>query len=261
MKIGFVGSGNMAAAMARGWASAMAAGADGAPSELAATDAGSGRAQRLMGELGGRAIEGLDALATEADVIVLAMKPGGLDAVAAEIGPGDAAILSVLGATPLEKLTAAFPDRDVIRAMPNVGTEARRGVLAYAVPEGADPDQTARIAALLGSIGLAVPLPDNLIDAATAISGCAPAYLALIAESLIDAGVREGLPAAAAREMVAETIAGTAELLGERDTLEIRRSVTSPGGSTAAGLEALERGAVRAALGEAVKASLERMRG
>jgi pyrroline-5-carboxylate reductase len=90
---------------------------------------------------------------------------------------------------------------------------------------------------------------------------CSPAYVALFTEALVDAGVREGLPEAEAKEVVTATFAGTAALLDEHDTLAVRRSVTSPGGSTAAGLEALERGAVRAAIAEAVEASLARMRG
>ena len=94
-----------------------------------------------------------------------------------------------------------------------------------------------------------------------AVMSCSPAYVALVAEALADAGVREGLDARLAQTLVTETLAGTAELLRDRDTLSVRRAVASPGGSTAAGLAALERGAARAAFADAVRASLERMRG
>jgi pyrroline-5-carboxylate reductase len=148
-----------------------------------------------------------------------------------------------------------------MRAMPNVAVEVGRGVTCYAPPEGMDEPLAERLVALCGALGLAIEVEERLLEVATAVSGCSPAYVALFVEALADAGVRDGLDARLAHELAVETFAGTAELLRSHDTLAVRRAVASPGGSTAAGLAALERGAARAVVADAVRASLERMRG
>ena len=138
--------------------------------------------------------------------------------------------------------------------MPNVAVEVRRGVLCVA--GGRSP----QVRALLELLGHVVDLPDEEFDAATAVMGCAPAYLALAVEALADAGAAAGLDEGLARELVVETTGGTAELLRLRHPADVRRAVASPGGSTEAGLEALDREGAREAFDAAVKASLERMR-
>ena len=249
MIVGFVGSGSMAAAMARGW--------DGAFERMLFTDSGSGRAAELAREVGGEAIDSNAALAEAADLIVLAVKPARLEAVAAEIGATDKAVVSLLGATSLEAVAAAFPDADVFRVMPNVGVEVRRGVLCFA----AAGEESAWVRGSLEVLGRVVELPDEDFDAATAVMGCAPAYLALAIEAIADAGAEAGLDADLSRELVVGTAAGTAELLRRHLPAAVRRAVASPGGSTEAGLETLEREGVRKAFEAAVEASLTRMRG
>ncbi len=246
MVVGFVGSGSMAAAMARGLV--------GAVQQMLFTDAGSGRAAGLAAEVGGEALADNAELARRADLVVLAVKPAALERVATELGEVET-VLSLLGATSLEKLRAAFPNADVVRVMPNVGTEVRSGVLCVA---GAEPPA---VRDLLGQLGHVVELPDEQFDAATALMGCAPAYLALAVESLAGAGAEAGLDETLARELVVETTAGTAALLRRRDPSEVRRAVASPGGSTEAGLEVLDREGVGEAFRAAVRASLERMAG
>jgi pyrroline-5-carboxylate reductase len=246
MMIGFCGSGSMAAAMARGLA--------GPSRSLLFTDSGSGRAARLAEELGGEAVASNGELAERADVIVLAVKPARLEEAAAELSAAPV-IVSLLGATPLERLEAAFPDTDVVRVMPNVGVEVRKGVLCVA------GSAHAGARALLQELGHVVELPDVQFDAATAVMGCAPAYVALAVEAIADAGTADGLDADLARELVVETAAGTAELLKSHSPAEVRKAVASPGGSTEAGLEALDREGAREAFEAAVRASLERMRG
>lgn len=248
MIVGFVGSGSMAAAMARGWA--------GSFERMLFTDSGSGRAAELAREIGGEAIESNAALAESADLIVLAVKPACLDDVAGEIGATDKAVVSLLGATPLETVAAAFPEADVFRVMPNVGVEVRRGVLCFA----ATGEEAAWVRGSLEILGRVVELPDEDFDAATAVMGCAPAYLALAIEAIADAGGEAGLDPDLARELVVDTAAGTAELLRHHLPAAVRQAVASPGGSTEAGLEALEREGVRKAFEAAVEASLERMR-
>jgi pyrroline-5-carboxylate reductase len=245
MVIGFCGSGNMAAAMARGWTGG---GVDG----MLFTDSGSGRAGELARELGGEAVASNMELAERADVVVLAVKPARLDQVAGELS-GAKAVISLLGATSLERVEAAFPGVAVVRVMPNLAVEVGKGVLCLVgVP---DPG----LRALLEELGEIVELPDSDFDAATAVMGCSPAYLALAVEAIADAGVAAGLDRDLARELVVETAAGTAELLRRRDPADVRAAVASPGGSTEAGLGALDRAGARGAFEAAVQASLGRM--
>jgi pyrroline-5-carboxylate reductase len=217
------------------------------------SDSGSGRAAELAAELDGEAVPNRE-LGERADVVVLAVKPAMLEAAATELGaPG--VVVSLLGATSLAALEGAFPGSDVIRVMPNVGVEVRRGVLCVT------GSGHAGVRAMLEGLGHVVELPDDQFDAATAVMGCAPAYLALAVEAIADAGAADGLEQRLARELTVETTLGTAELLRVRHPGDVRRMVASPGGSTEAGLEALDREGVRAGFEAAVRASLERMRG
>lgn len=232
----------------------MARGLRGEVEGMLFTDSGSGRAAELAEEVGGEAVASNTELAERADVVVLAVKPAKLEEVAGELG-GAKTVVSLLGATSLEKVKAAFPGAEVVRVMPNVGVEVRRGVLCVA----GNPDPELR--GLLETLGHVVELPAEQFDAATAVMGCAPAYLALAVEAIADAGADAGLDEELARELVVEATGGTAELLRLRHPVDVRRAVASPGGSTEAGLEALDREEVRSAFEAAVKASLERMHG
>ncbi len=256
MKVGFAGAGNMAAAMARGWS-----GADGGPGSMVFCDLERDRAKALADELGGSVADDLSELAGQADLIVLGVKPAALDSVAAELAPaGPEAILSMLAATPLARIAEAFPGVPVVRLMPNQPVEVRRGVLCYVVGDDVPGEIERGITDLLALLGTAFELDEQHMEAAMAIMSCSPAYVALVAEVLTDAGVREGLDPETAARFVAETFAGTGELLGKRDAAAIRHAVAPPGGATEAGLEALERGALKAAFDAAAEASLARFR-
>ncbi|HET7509026.1 MAG TPA: pyrroline-5-carboxylate reductase dimerization domain-containing protein [Solirubrobacterales bacterium] len=245
MVIGFVGSGSMAAAIARGWA--------GEFEEMLFSDSGSGRAQALAEELGGEAVSNGE-IGERADLVVLAVKPARLGEAAPEL-QGAKVVISLLGATPLETIAAAFPRAETHRVMPNVGVEVRQGVLCVSGP----PSPVVR--EKLGTLGYVVELADEHFDAATAVMGCAPAYFALAVEALADAGAAAGLDADLARKLVVETAAGTAQLLRSHSPAEVQKAVASPGGSTEAGLDALEREEAKKAFAAAVEASLQRMRG
>jgi pyrroline-5-carboxylate reductase len=279
MRVGFIGAGNMARALARGW---------GDP--VLCSDAGSGRARALVEELGGEAFESNLAVAERADLVVLCHKPAQLAVVAAEIAGTARAVASVLGATTIEALRDAYPDTPVFRLMPNTPVEVRRGIVCYAAapdvrsapdaasasgvaiasdsadaplashaPDAPPPaDLERQVLELFARLGTVVQLEERLIDPASAVMGVGPAYQALVAEAQVDAAVRYGLGAAIAGQMVTETMAGTAALLEARahDTLTVRREVTSPGGSTARGLAALERAGVRGAFQDATDAVL-----
>jgi pyrroline-5-carboxylate reductase len=232
--VGFIGAGNMASALARGW---------GDP--VLASDSGSGRAQALVDEVGGEAVSNAEVLA-RADLVVLAHKPYQLEAVAQ---PTEALIVSILGGVPVADVEAVYPRSAVIRVEPNTPTAVRRGMTLLAASQRLE---AATVKALFERVGTVVELPERLIDVAGAVTGVGPAYWALFAEAYIDSAVRHGIPAPLAATLVSETMAGTAALLAQTDTLALRRGVTSPGGSTARGLAALERGGVRAALAAAM---------
>jgi pyrroline-5-carboxylate reductase len=242
----------MARALARGW---------GDP--VLCSDAGSGRAAGLVEELGGEAVGSNLEVAERADLVVLCHKPGGLTAVAEEIAGVAKAVASVLGATSSAALQAAYPGTPVFRMLPNTAVEVRRGVVCYTRggPENAQPDPglEADVLALFGRLGRVVSLDEHLIETASAVMGVGPAYQALLAEAQVDAAVRRGLKPRLAAELVVGTMAGTAALLTARDydTLAVRREVTSPGGSTARGLAALERAGVRAAFQDAIDAVID----
>ena len=238
----------MATALARGW---------GEP--VCVSDVQHARAQALAAEVGGEAVAANAELAQRVDLVVLCHKPAQLESVALEVAPHARAIASILAATPLRDVKEAYPGRPVYRVLPSTPVEVRQGavILAADQPTG-HPILDQEVRELFASLGTLVVLDDGLIDVAMGLMSNAPAYYALIAEAQVDAGVRKGIPPRQASELVAQTMAGTAELIRRReyDTLAVRRAVTSPGGSTARGLDALERGGLRAAFSDAMDAIL-----
>jgi pyrroline-5-carboxylate reductase len=249
MKLGLIGAGNMASALARGW---------GDP--VLVHDAYRPRAEALVGELGGEVAGSNGELAQRADVLLLAHKPAGLERVAAQVGGAAKGVISILGGVPVAALRAAYGATPVVRMIPSVPVEVRQGVTCHARDGEADAELEAQAIALFERVGLVVSLDEAQMEIATGLMSCAPAYVALVAEAQVDAGVRAGLPADVAGELVAANIGGTAALLRARglDTLAVRRAVTSPGGITARGLAALEHGGVRAAFDDAMQAVLAR---
>jgi pyrroline-5-carboxylate reductase len=249
MQIGFIGAGNMATALARGW---------GEP--VLVHDAYRPRAEALVEELGGEVVDSNAELAARADAVLLAHKPAGLERVAAEVGGAATGVISILGGVPVGALRAAYGATPVVRMIPSVPVEVRQGVSCHARDPQGDEHLTEQVIALFGLVGLVVSVDESQMDVATGLMSCAPAYVALVAEAQVDAGVRAGLPADLTGELVAANFGGTAALLQARgmDTLAVRRAVTSPGGVTARGLAALEHGGVRAAFDDAMQAVLAR---
>ncbi|MBE2315104.1 pyrroline-5-carboxylate reductase [Solirubrobacter sp. CPCC 204708] len=236
MQVGFIGSGNMASALARGW---------GDP--VLASDSGSGRAQTLVDELGGERLSNAEVF-ERADLVILAHKPYQLEQVAGPITT-EKPIVSILGRATVAEIEAVYPSSPVIRVEPNTPAAVRRGVTVLAASER---PEAATVRALFERVGTVVEVPERLLDVAGAVTGVGPAFWALFVEAYTDSAVRHGIPAAQAATLVTETMAGTAALLTQTDTLSLRRGVTSPGGSTARGLAALERGGVRAAVAQAM---------
>ncbi len=268
MQIGLIGCGNMARALARGW---------GRP--LLCADPIAERARALAAEVGGEALASNAEVAARADLLVLCHKPAQLAAVAEEVGPGSTPVASILAVTPLAALREAYPGRPVHRFIPSLPVEVRQGAIVQAAGPGATAvggsggesggsdsavsgggaTSDAAVAELFAELGTLVVLDDALVDVAMGLMSCAPAYVALVAEAQIDAGVRRGIPAAQGAELVVQTLAGTAELLRRRgyDTMAVRREVSSPGGLTARGVDALERAGLRRAFSDALDAVLE----
>jgi pyrroline-5-carboxylate reductase len=229
------------------------------------------RARSLAAEVGGEALASNAELAARAEVLVLCHKPAQLAAVAEEVGPGATPVASILAVTPLAALREAYPGRPVYRFIPSLPVEVRQGAVVQAAGPGtlegggdaSSPEDSAAtdaaVAELFAELGTLVVLDDALVDVAMGLMSCAPAYVALVAEAQVEAGVRRGIPAAQGAELVVQTLAGTAELLRRRDydTLAVRREVSSPGGLTARGVDALERGGVRAAFSDALDAVLD----
>jgi pyrroline-5-carboxylate reductase len=258
MKVGFVGSGNMAGSLARGWSAARDEPA--APEAMLFADADHPKASALAEEVGGEAVEGNLAVADDSDLVVLAVKPNVLDEVAPDLVQSGTAVLSILAGTPLKALHEALPGIDLVRVMPNLGAQLRQAVLCVVYGERVGETERGRIEQLLALLGDVIELDENLIDAATAIMGSSPGYLALMAEVLVEAGVKEGLTEDQAMRMVSRAMSATGGLLELHEPAALKRAVASPGGMTEAGLDALEERKMHETLQAAVDASLERVR-
>ena len=160
----------------------------------------------------------------------MAVKPNVLGEVAPELVDAGTPVVSILAGTTLETLQSALPGVPVARVMPNLGAQVRQAVLCVAYPEGSDEGLREQVDGLLGLVGDVIELDEDLIDAATALMGCAPGYLAMIAEILVEAGEDEGLSEDQAKRMVARSMVATGGLLELRDPAELKRAVASPGG-------------------------------
>jgi len=259
MRLGFVGAGNMAGGLARGWAAAK--GEPGSPEAMLFADADPDRARALAEEVGGQAIEGNRALAEESDLVVVAVKPNILDQVAQEVAAAGNPVISILAGTSLETLAKALPGIELVRVMPNLGAQLRQAILCVVFPDGADDAHRQRVTELLGLVGEVIELDEELIDPATAIMGCSPGYLALMGEVLVRAGMKEGLTEDDATRMVARAMSATGGLLDLHQPAALKKAVASPGGMTEAGLNALEKHDFGEALQAAVDASLKMVRG
>jgi pyrroline-5-carboxylate reductase len=231
MKLGLIGAGNMASALARGI---------GEP--VLVHDIDAPKAEALAAELGGQAVPP-DRLADEADVVVLCHKPQQLAEVAEELSGRPRAIASILAATPTAKIEQAYPDTPVYRFIPNIPTEVRKGVLCYVPGSLAADGPEKEVLELFGRAGKVIPLDDEpLIEPAMALMSCGPAFMALVAESFADAGAQHGLRRDDAMRMAVETMGGTAAYLAANDWdgPALRRRVATPGGATERGLTRLE---------------------
>jgi pyrroline-5-carboxylate reductase len=195
---------------------------------------------------------------------ILAVKPGDVASVCAVLAThGPSRVLSIAAGVPVATLEGALaPGSRVVRAMPNTPALIGAGAAAIAPGTAADEDDLVWAEELLGAVGTVVRVQEPLLDAVTGLSGSGPAYVFLVAEALIEAGVLAGLPREVSQALSIQTLLGAASLLAEgSDGPEaLRAAVTSPGGTTAAGLQVLEQRGLRAAFLDAVVAATERSR-
>jgi pyrroline-5-carboxylate reductase len=252
MKLGLIGAGNMASALARGI---------GEP--VLVYDVDEAKASALAQELGGEAVGSNAELAERADVLVLCHKPKQLDEVASEVEGRASVVVSILAATSTEKISAAYPGASIYRFIPNIPAEVRRAVLCYVPGPGAGDGPEDEILELMGRTGTVIRLDDEpLIEPAMALMACGPGFMALVAESFAEAGAAHGLDPADAMRMVVETMGGTADYLAQHgyDGPALRTCVATPGGTTERGLIALEEHGLRDVTRAAVDAVVEATR-
>jgi pyrroline-5-carboxylate reductase len=261
-RLAFVGAGAMGGAMIRGALSAGLAPAE----EIVVGEVVTERRAELSRRLGVRALRSNRAAVDGADVVILAVKPQAMPTVLAELHgvlqPGQLA-LSVAAGIRLETLVEGLAHAAVVRAMPNTPAQIGAGVTVWAAAEAVDAVGRGRARSILAGLGRAVEVEDEAyLDMATALSGSGPGYVFLFLEALIDAGVHIGLPRPIAAELAVETLIGSGLMARDLKShpAELRNMVTSPGGTTAAGLSQLEAGALRAAVDRAVVAAFERSR-
>lgn len=237
-QIGFVGSGNMARAIALGLAR---------PALF--SDSGSGRARTLADQTGGRACSTRE-IGDGCDLIFLCHKPAQLAEVAGELKGYTGVLASVLAATTLAELRSAHPQATIVRLMPNTPVELRAGVTCVA----SESDSAPTLDSLLGELGTVVKLPESEIELATAIGGCSPAFFALFAESLINTAVTRGMNERTAKSIAGQSLLGTGMLLRENeiDTEAVQRAVASPGGLTERALKSFHQSGLQSTVDHAV---------
>lgn len=203
-----------------------------------------------------------------AKVLLLAIKPQVFEAVVADFQQIQHAddsrplVVSILAGVPLSRLETAFPGHPVIRAMPNTPATVGAGITAIAAGQQAQPIHLEQAQQIFQAVGEVVEVPESLMDAVTGLSGSGPGYVAIIIEALTDGGVAAGLPRAIAAKLALQTVLGSAQLLQSSGMhpAELKDRVTSPGGTTIAGIATLEKSGFRSALIEAVQAASQRSR-
>ena len=261
-RVGFVGGGNMGEALIRGLL-----GANLVPADLmAATDVRTERTAQLTRQFGITAHADNARLVREADVVILAVKPqimaGVLSEIAAAVTARHLLISIAAGVATSTIRTALGKDARIIRVMPNTPALVLQGAAAVAKGKGLGPDDLAIAEEIFGAVGRVVVLDEELMDAVTGLSGSGPAYVAIVVESLADGGVKMGLDRATAMTLATQTVLGTAQLLLETGMHpgSLKDMVSSPGGTTIAGISALEEGGIRATFIRAVERATLRSR-
>ncbi|WP_020471751.1 pyrroline-5-carboxylate reductase [Zavarzinella formosa] len=260
LKIGFLGAGQMATALAKGWLDAGLVTA----ATLRASDPVPEARTRFQQQTGGAVTtDNLDVL-KNSEVLILAVKPQVMTPLLAEISGSvreDHVIISIAAGLTLKKLAdGLLANFRLIRVMPNTPCLLGASAAGFSVGPGAKPEDAALVERLFNAVGKAFAVPEYQLDAVTGLSGSGPAFVYVMIEALADGGVRMGLPRDVAQTLAAQTVMGAARMVLETKQHPgvLKDAVTSPGGTTIAGLHALERGGLRAAVMDAVEAATKR---
>ncbi|MDQ2800842.1 MAG: pyrroline-5-carboxylate reductase [Armatimonadota bacterium] len=257
-----LGAGMMGGALAQGLVRAGALPA----SSLRLFDVLPVKAQALADSLGASAALSALGAATGVDLILLAVKPPQIASVLAEIAPvltPQQTIISIAAGITLAKMESLLPGSiPLIRVMPNTPSLVGEGMAALCRGTHAKDENLRLAQSLFSAVGQSVEVEERLLDAVTGVSGSGPAYVFLIIEALSDGGVKQGLPRQIARQLAAQTVLGAARMVLSSDEhpAQLKDNVTTPGGTTIAGLSVLERSGLRAALIDAVEAAAARSR-
>lgn len=261
LKVGFIGAGQMALAMARSFVDRGGIAAEA----IVASDPYPEALERFKKTIPGcETTEDNQAVIDESDVIILAVKPQMMGEVAKSISdiPAGCLLISIAAGITLSKLTSIFPTSRIVRVMPNTPCLVGMAACGYSATDDTAPEDIERTQQLLESAGVAVKVPEKLLDAVTGLSGSGPAYIYMLIEAMSDAGVREGLPRTVATQLAAQTVKGAAEMVlstGEHPG-SLKDKVTSPAGTTIAGVHVLEKAGFRGAMIDAISAAAARSR-
>lgn len=259
--VGFVGAGQMATALAVGWARAGLLD----PARSVATDPHPAARAKFTEATGVRATD-TPAEVVAADVLVLAVKPQVMGQALSQLRPllrPGHLVISIAAGVTLQTLADGLGDGvRLARVMPNTPCLVGASASGYSPGPAATPDDAALVGTLFAAVGTAVAVPEHLLDAVTGLSGSGPAFVYVAIEALADGGVRAGLPRDVAQALAAQTVLGAAKMVLETGThpAALKDAVASPGGTTIAGLHALERAGFRAAMMDAVTAAADRAR-
>src|SRR5437588_4473441 len=254
-RVGFLGAGKMATALARGWLKADLIAAQ----HILASDPVEQARKAFASETGLRSTSDNGEVVSASDLLLVAVKPQSMPGLMQEIRPVLQArhlVVSIAAGITLHQLAKGLgKERRLIRVMPNTPCLVGASASAYAPGETALPQDIALVDRLLKAVGLAFALPEHLLDAVTGLSGSGPAFVYVMIEALSDGGVRVGLPREVATALAAQTVLGAAKMVLETGShpAVLKDMVASPGGTTIAGMHALERGQLRAALMDAVE--------
>ncbi len=260
LRIGFLGAGKMATALARGWLNAGLT----TPNLLSGSDPLESARDAFAKSTGATAYPSNDQVVSSSDIVFLAVKPqmmpGLLGELASKFTPQHLIVSIAAGITLGQIGDTIGRDRRIIRVMPNTPCLVGASASAFAGGSGATEEDLQCVERLLNSVGRAVRVPEKWLDAVTGLSGSGPAFVAIVIEALADGGVRMGLPRDLAQVLAAQTLLGSAKMILETGMHpgQLKDMVASPAGTTIAGLHELERGGLRGALMDAVEAATQR---
>jgi pyrroline-5-carboxylate reductase len=195
----------------------------------------------------------------KADLILIAVKAGDAKHVLGEIAQftADKIVISLMAAITIERLERSLPKAKVVRSMPNIAAVIGEAITAYSLGNRVTPEDASKVEFVLGCFGDYVKVPESLLNPITALSGSGPAYIAVVIEAMVSAGLKVGIPRDISFKLVTKTLTGTANLLSEKKMhpAELRDTVTTPAGTTIAGIYELERGSLRTSMMNAVEAA------